>query len=100
VRPDPPRIVWSGILWRDVRPAADLQREETPAMPTLSKPADLETIAYAEGDRVCIDVVLGHVVVQTVMLSLAQLREYRRMIAAEAARRPAVGSTTPRSRRR
>jgi hypothetical protein len=32
VRHDPPRIVWSGILWRDVRPAADLQRKETPAV--------------------------------------------------------------------
>jgi hypothetical protein len=30
VRHDPPRIVWSGVLWRDVRPMADLQREETP----------------------------------------------------------------------
>jgi hypothetical protein len=32
VRHDPPRIVWSGILWRDVRPAADLQRKEVPAV--------------------------------------------------------------------
>jgi hypothetical protein len=59
-------------------------------MPPLPKPADLETIAYAEGDRVCIDVVLDHVVVQTVTLSLAQLREYRELIAERASRRPAV----------
>jgi hypothetical protein len=38
VRPDPPpelRIAWSGILWRDVRPAADLQRKEAPAVSLL-----------------------------------------------------------------
>jgi hypothetical protein len=29
VRHDPPRIVWSGVCWRDVRPAADLQRKES-----------------------------------------------------------------------
>jgi hypothetical protein len=53
-------------------------------------PDNVQTIAYAEGDRVCIDVALDHVVVQTVTLSLSQLREYRRMVADEAARRPAV----------
>jgi hypothetical protein len=35
VRHDPPRIVWSGVCWRDVRPAADLQRKETPAVSLL-----------------------------------------------------------------
>jgi hypothetical protein len=53
-------------------------------------PDNVQTIAYAEGDRVCIDVVLDHVVVQTVTLSLAQLREYRQLTAERAARRPAV----------
>jgi hypothetical protein len=62
-------------------------------MPLLPKPADLETIAYAEGDRVCIDVVLDHVVVQTVTLSLAQLREHRRCIAENAG--PAAALATP-----
>jgi hypothetical protein len=35
VRHDPRpelQIAWSGILWRDVRPAADLQRKEAPAV--------------------------------------------------------------------
>lgn len=35
MRHDPPRIVWSGILWRDVRPAADLERKEAPAVSLL-----------------------------------------------------------------
>jgi hypothetical protein len=56
-------------------------------------PDDVQTIAYAEGDRVCIDVVLDHVVVQTMMLSLAQLREYRRFIAENA--EPVAARATP-----
>jgi hypothetical protein len=76
VRHDPPRIVWCGVVWTS---------ETEVAMPPLPKPADLETITYAEGDRVCIDVVLDHVVVQTVTLSLAQLREHRQMTAERAA---------------
>jgi hypothetical protein len=38
MRHDPPRIVWSGVCWRDVRPAADLQREEMPAVEVLRDP--------------------------------------------------------------
>jgi hypothetical protein len=38
VRHDPPRIVWSGRVWRDVRPAADLQRKEMPAVEVLRDP--------------------------------------------------------------
>jgi hypothetical protein len=38
VRHDPPRIVWAGRVWRDVRPAADLQRKETPAVEVLRDP--------------------------------------------------------------
>jgi hypothetical protein len=35
VRHDPPRVVWAGVCWRDVRPAADLQRKEVPAVSLL-----------------------------------------------------------------
>jgi hypothetical protein len=35
MRHDPPRIVHAGILWRDVRPAADLERKEAPAVSLL-----------------------------------------------------------------
>jgi hypothetical protein len=30
--------VWCGVCWRDVRPMADLYREETPAVEVLRDP--------------------------------------------------------------
>jgi hypothetical protein len=72
-------------------PAGGLGVAEGGIMPTLPKlPDNVQTVAYLDGDRLCVDVVVDHVVVQTVTLSLSQLREYRQITAEQASRRPAV----------
>jgi predicted Zn-dependent protease len=59
-----------------------------PAYPPL--PGNVQTIGYSEDGRLHVDVIVDHVVVQTVSLDLRRLIEHCRMIADEAARRPAV----------
>jgi hypothetical protein len=82
VRHDPPRIVWAGRVW-----TSDME-VPMPAYPPL--PGNVQTHSYSENGVLHVDVVVDHVVVQTVSLDLHRLIEHRRMIAAEAAGRPAV----------
>jgi hypothetical protein len=82
VRHDPPRIVYAGAVWHGT------MEVPMPTYPPL--PGNVQTVGYSENGRLHVDVVVDHVVVQTVSLDLHRLIEHRGMIAEQASRRPAV----------
>jgi hypothetical protein len=72
-------------------PAGGLGVAEGGIMPTYPPlPGNVQTIGYSENGVLHVDVIVDHVVVQTVSLDLRRLIEHREMIAVRAAQRPAV----------